>query len=285
LQEELESLYAEILPVAQMSTEQQFLEPALKSLAAKTRQGLARSAQATNYVRRIALFLKLSRLTAQIHDCLDYLIDRAQDLMARLDAFQAYQLAANAVIEIAKPELEAQALAAIETSGQKSVTPQDPTSPVRPRPKLRPGDSSVTPGIGEERPLEEILRTLAISLPSEENGAVNAHDQIKELASTLASRRAKVHDVAQNVQDTFEGAAAKHVADGRLAIQLVRDSILSETPFGDVRLVDPEIEGSIAVLSQELATVDEKLKGIDGSLAKLRGKNPKRDELISRWGS
>lgn len=50
LQEELESLYAEILPVAQMSTEQQFLEPALKGLAAKNGRGLARSAQATSYV-------------------------------------------------------------------------------------------------------------------------------------------------------------------------------------------------------------------------------------------
>ncbi len=50
LQEELESLYAEILPVAQMSTEQQFLEPALKGLAAKNGRGMARSAQATSYV-------------------------------------------------------------------------------------------------------------------------------------------------------------------------------------------------------------------------------------------
>jgi hypothetical protein len=52
LQQELESLYAEILPVAQMSTEQQFLEPALQSLAAKNGHGLARSAQATGYVSR-----------------------------------------------------------------------------------------------------------------------------------------------------------------------------------------------------------------------------------------
>ena len=50
LQEELESLYAEILPVAQMAAEQQFLEPALKSRVARNGQVLARSAQATNYV-------------------------------------------------------------------------------------------------------------------------------------------------------------------------------------------------------------------------------------------
>jgi hypothetical protein len=50
LQEELESLYAEILPVAQMSAEQQFLEPALKSVAARNGYALAKSAQAMSYV-------------------------------------------------------------------------------------------------------------------------------------------------------------------------------------------------------------------------------------------
>jgi hypothetical protein len=49
--------------------------------------------------------------------------------------------------------------------------------------------------------------------------------------------------------------------------------------------VDPEIEGSIDVLSQELGTVDEKLRGVDASVARLRGRNAKRDELVSRWGS
>lgn len=57
LQEELESLYAEILPVAQMSTEQQFLKPALKSLAAKNVQELARTAQGTGYVSVDGLLL------------------------------------------------------------------------------------------------------------------------------------------------------------------------------------------------------------------------------------
>jgi hypothetical protein len=207
--------------------------------------------------------------------------------MARLDAFQAYQLAATSVLGIAKCELDTQASAASDTSPkqQKGVTHEDLMSPVRPRPKPRSGYLSGAPAIGDEPPLEEILRTLAISLPQDEEAPAELHAQAKELASTLASRRAKMHDVAQNVQETFESTATKQVGDGKLAIQLVRDSVLAESPFGDVRLVDPEIEGSIAVLSQELANAEEKLKGIDASVAKLRGKNAKRDEVISRWGS
>jgi hypothetical protein len=50
LQEELESLYSEILPVAQMSAEQQYLEPALKIIAATNGQGQERSVKAVKYV-------------------------------------------------------------------------------------------------------------------------------------------------------------------------------------------------------------------------------------------
>lgn len=50
LQEELESLYAEILPVAQMSAEQQFLEPALRVIAATDGQGQERAVKAFKYV-------------------------------------------------------------------------------------------------------------------------------------------------------------------------------------------------------------------------------------------
>jgi small-conductance mechanosensitive channel len=51
LQEELESLYSEILPVAQMSAEQQFLEPALREIAARDGQDQERSVKAVKYVR------------------------------------------------------------------------------------------------------------------------------------------------------------------------------------------------------------------------------------------
>lgn len=50
LQDELESLYSEILPVAQMSAEQQFLQPALKTISAKNGQGQERAVKAVKYV-------------------------------------------------------------------------------------------------------------------------------------------------------------------------------------------------------------------------------------------
>lgn len=52
LQEELESLYSEILPVAQMSAEQQFLEPSTRRIADREGQEQQRSVKAVEYVSR-----------------------------------------------------------------------------------------------------------------------------------------------------------------------------------------------------------------------------------------
>lgn len=52
-QQELEELYSEILPVAQMSVEQQWLEPSLRSLSAKNGNSVGRSAEALGYVSDI----------------------------------------------------------------------------------------------------------------------------------------------------------------------------------------------------------------------------------------
>ena len=53
LQEELESLYAEILPVAQMSAEQQYLQPALREIATRGIRGQERGVKGVRYVWRL----------------------------------------------------------------------------------------------------------------------------------------------------------------------------------------------------------------------------------------
>lgn len=63
LQEELESLYAEILPVAQMSAEQQFLEPARAVVAGTHGKTKARAVKAFEYVSWHRSLHSLSILT------------------------------------------------------------------------------------------------------------------------------------------------------------------------------------------------------------------------------
>jgi len=230
-----------------------------------------------------------------MHECLDYLLDHAEELSRRVESFQAHQATAAAIIDVARTELgtavglpakeERPAVAASPTRRRKSSGHGNAVSPIRARGQLGRRRSSGV-GVGDEPPLDEILRNLALSLPQDEVTAdFQAHAQAAALVATLAERRSKADDVARNAEESFELAAIKQVTDAKLAVQLLRDSILAESPFGQVRLVDPEIDGSIAALTQEMEDVRTKLERVDSGLVKARGRSAKRDELISRWGS
>jgi len=227
----------------------------------------------------------LVRLTAlQINECLDYMLDRSSALIARIEAYQAYQAAASSLTDMAKLELATET--ELPAAKEQPDIMASPVRPQRTRP-LHKRRSSAFSGLVDETPLDAILQSLAISLPQDDELPANANvaqAQLRFLAGTLGERKAKVLDVARDVQETFEGATAKQIADAKLATQLVRDSVLAESQFGDVRLMDPEIESSISVLTQEMGNVAAKLQGVDDGLAKARGKSAKRDELIARWG-
>ncbi|KAK1709807.1 hypothetical protein BDP67DRAFT_580156 [Colletotrichum lupini] len=266
-QEELESLYAEILPVAQMSVEQQHLEPALKSLSSKNGQSLRRSAAAVIY----------------IDECLDYLLDHMDRLSTRIEAYQSHKTATSSLLTTARAELSAP----VATPKKKTPT-QDLVSPVRRRNNTNPGRSPTRDAASNRRrrssafdepPLETLLRSLAIAFPED---VTDGAGQTAVLAATLAERQTKARDVARNAQETLEGTAATQLADSKLAIQLLRDSLLAESPFGHVRLVDEGIEASIAVLGQEVEKVKERVEKVDAGKARLRSE--RKREILERWG-
>ncbi|KAJ9134383.1 Vacuolar H+/Ca2+ exchanger [Coniochaeta hoffmannii] len=285
VQDELESLYSEILPVAQMSVDQQYLAPALKSLTSRNGKSFAKTAHAIDYIR----------------DCLDYLLGKTEAFCSRMERFHAHQMAASQVAAICRTELAAP----VEQASAKKRRPTMGASPTRRRKssdhgssrspvRLRTGQalrnrrrSSTTGILADETPLEQLLRMLALSLPEAGDIAQSSisNPQVAALATALADRTAKVADVAANVQESFEASATTQIKDSSLAHQLLRDSLLAESPFGKVELVDPEIEGSIRVLDQELANVGKKLERVHSEVTLIRGRRGKQDELIRRWGS
>lgn len=58
LQAELDSLYSEILPVAQMSAEQRYLDCAVRAIASQDKQGLEKSKTIIEYVRPGTIIIK-----------------------------------------------------------------------------------------------------------------------------------------------------------------------------------------------------------------------------------
>ncbi|KAF7556841.1 hypothetical protein G7Z17_g1178 [Cylindrodendrum hubeiense] len=266
LEEELESLYSEILPVAQMSAEQEHLEPALQSTDSQSGLSLRRSAEAATY----------------INETLDYLLERIDLLEGRVVTLHSHQNATATIISKAKNEISTPI-----SPVSKPIKQVLPMSPIRKPAPIRRMRSNTdisgrgnrrSSGIQDEPAMEALLRNIALSLPPPEDSTTA--EQAADLTQVIAERSEKADDVRRNAQETYEASTVSKLQDARLAIQLLRDSILAESPFGEVRLVDPEIESSIHVLSQEVEKVKEKLQTVD---VKKGVKSVKKDEFVQRW--
>lgn len=114
-----------------------------------------------------------------------------------------------------------------------------------------------------------------------EDGTPNSY-KIAALTTALDDRSVKANDVARNAQDSFEAIASAHLDDVRRAVQLLTDSLLAESPFGDVELVDPEIKGSIDVLVREVQHIKDGLGRAESE--KRSGRSEKKAEILRRWG-
>jgi hypothetical protein len=99
----------------------------------------------------------------------------------------------------------------------------------------------------------------------------------------LVERTNKCNEVAKGAQESFEITARAQLDDMRQAMQLARDSLLAESPFAEVKLIDPDIESSILVLAQEVDKAQQKMRLLEGQ--SLVAKSEKREDLIRRWGS
>lgn len=145
-------------------------------------------------------------------------------------------------------------------------------------------------------PLEQLLQSLSLLLPepddilddsSEQRAGRGAYGNMANalsLHATLTDRRTKADGVAGNVQEAFEADTTTHLADGRRALWMARESVLAESEFGAVQLLDPEIDGSIAVMAQEVGNIRSRLGGVAKDLDAARRGSAKRDRLVARWG-
>lgn len=227
---------------------------------------------------------------------MDHLQDRIGRASECVTSFKAHESAAGTIMASARAELS-MPIASDLIKHRATVAPL--SSPAR---RFQPADDMMTPAprrgtantksrrrsSGGASPLENLLGELAISLPGVEDedasASGSAQAQAALLSKVLAERTQKAVDVADSVQSTFEHMATARLADARVALQLIRDSVLAESPYSEVHLVDPGIESSIGVLAQEVHNVASRLEGVESEAAALtRGRNVNRDEIISRW--
>lgn len=217
-----------------------------------------------------------------MNECLDYLLERMDCITDTVETLKSHQAATNSVVSTAKSEMAVSVTPVRKTSKHSSpVSPTRKPSPIR----MRANTANTrarrrSSGILDEPAVEVLLRNLALALPASEDATTREH--VNTLAQVLAERSVKGEDVARNAHESFEATAMSRLDDARRAVQLLRDSVLAETPFAEVRLVDPEIEGSILVLAQEIEKVRTRLDALEEKKGVI--KSGKRDELLQRWG-
>jgi hypothetical protein len=261
LQDEVESLYAEILPVAQMSVEKQHLDLALQSISSKSGQSLRKTGSALTY----------------INQCLDYLLSRVDSLHTHVELYNSHQRAVDAVVATARTEMAAKPPEVIQNTRQR--VPESPIKPARHRSTKDGKSRRRSSGINDTPALDTLMQTL--SLPIDAYEATDTKTQLAALQKTLLDRSAKERDLAHDVQLDFEETAKSRLEDAQRAIQLIRDTVLAETSFGQVSLVDPGIEQSIVVLDQEVEKAREKLAGFERP--KSSWGSTKKEEFLERW--
>lgn len=213
----------------------------------------------------------------QILDCFDYLLDRTDHARDRVSTFKLYEGATASLVATAKHELSASTTRRTQRPRPQSMIMETMMTPAPLRTCTKPRRRSSGSAL-YDAPLSHLLDTLAISLPP---SAQTGH-----LTHALAEHSHKSAEITRATQTTFERTTVSHLTDARAALQLVRDSVLAESPFAEVHLVDPELESSIGVLAQETHYVVARLEGVEREAATLaRGRNVRREELVERWGS
>ncbi|PTB66214.1 hypothetical protein BBK36DRAFT_1135335 [Trichoderma citrinoviride] len=271
LEAEVESLHSEILSVAQLSVEHQYLEPALTTVSTEGGQSAMRTSNALAY----------------IDQCLDYLMGRLDRIQGRIETHLSHQAAAAALITTAKAEVAVDIPPPVKQSSSSSSAPVSifPSSPSK---SGTPRKRSNTVGsqhrrrssdIANEPPLDTLMYNL--SVPSSVSEETDGRAQIVALSKILDERWNKYEEIARGAQEAFEMGALAQLNDTRLAIQLVRDSVLAESSFNEPNLVDPEISGSITVLAAEVEGAKDRLALVEGQRRDWRSE--KRDEFVARW--
>lgn len=216
-----------------------------------------------------------------ISACITFLTNRLEDFSVQAEEYQGHIAALNAAMKFLNSEIDS----------ISSISPEKPEQPRSPHQRKLPKSMSTIQSrvVAHRRssassfdeaitPEQQILRFLGI-LPPEQLNQDCASDM--NLYGTLTDRMEKLKAHEQNLQRSSESAIGEHLQDAFATLQLLRDSMLSETKAHHVQLVDDEVQGAVSGLEQELADL---LNGVQSaSLEKLRERNLKQDALIERW--
>lgn len=214
----------------------------------------------------------------QIHDCLTFLVTRTEKLLKLAEDHKTHNMALQVFLEALKQELI-----------PSPPSPTIPSSPIMANTPRRRKSSTSQPQIksrhsrrrssGEDlEPEQQLARNLGITLPHDSE---SEQVKLEALERALTDRKTKLSIHSQNLQDTTESSISSHLKDAHVTLQLLQRSLLADTPYYKVELLDPELAASVDTFEEDVQYVQKSIEEID--LQVLQTKNVRKEQFIDRW--
>ncbi len=127
-------------------------------------------------------------------------------------------------------------------------------------------------------PEQLLARNLGVVLPAE---GVSDNARIEALEKTLFEKITRLESHTNSLQSTTETSISSHLLDAQNTLGLLQDSLLAETRYGKVRLIDPQLESDVSKFDQEVRDLQKDLEAVE--LNTLQAKNVHREQLVERW--
>lgn len=272
LKEELETLHAEILSVAQMGVEQELRSPILQTLEQGQGQQKRLQTRFLDYVSSPPMPISAHTyiLTiAQILASIEYMTNRLHFLTTHATDLHAHTTALA--------EISAHFTAALPPPAAPRASPYKQAAAARARAK----STAATP-ISLSAATQQLLRQLDISLPP---ATVAAACQALAQASLDCQNRLLAH------VDSSQLAAVRSVGDavgtGAVEVQEILEALFVNSAYATVAVTRPEVEEMLKAVEKGIGEVSGCMADIQERMevAGTDAKGKRRERaFVGRWG-
>lgn len=202
--------------------------------------------------------------------CLSASNQRLQDTFSYAEELCDQKLAAKYLSSTAQIELEKSVASVAHAEGPIKKAPNLQTQ------RLRDEENSSTKT--KTSPIQQMIRNLGLS-----SGSLNSNDETvsRYLHQKLRESEQKVSHHAATLIETEENMITSSLHEAMTSLGRLRESLLSETRYANVTLVDPDIDEAITLMQTEIERLEMERGMIN--VDSLKARDTSRENLVQRW--
>lgn len=200
--------------------------------------------------------------------CLSASIERLLNVLSYAEELRDQKFAAKYLSSTARIELEKPVMS-VAVKGPIRAAPNLRTN------KLREAENSSKTKTSAK---QQMIRNLGLSsVPLD----LNDETVSRYLHEKLQEREQKVSHHAATLMEIEENTITSSLHEAMTSLGRLRESLLSETRYANMTLVDPDVDEAITLMQTEIERLELE-RGIINT-DNLRARDTSRENLIQRW--